>query len=323
MDLTLEQLLASPDHYFYAFEGDEAVFVEMDRAAYRRSIFLDNRISPAAEGSIRVPVAALVGQLPSAQTTGWIFHVAHCGSTLLARALEALGDTLMLREPLALRQLGLAPDPARLKFVLALLSRRYPGGSATLIKANVPVNFLLDDIAAADETARAVFLYCQLQDYLLAILRSANHRAWLRGVTGQLAAHFGEHVQLSDGELGAALWLAQMRSFAVALKRMPNARSLDAERFFAEPGEVLDAAAEHFLIPTSAAAIAAAVGSPLFKTYSKNPAVEFDNAARIARRHALEGELAGETAMAQAWIKGAAPDIAAVMAGITEAALIG
>ena len=323
MALTLEQLLASPDHYLYAFEDDEAIFVAMDRAGYRRSIFLDHRISLAAEGSVRLPLAELIEKLPFAQPTGWIFHVAHCGSTLLARALEALGETLVLREPLAMRQLGLAPDPARLKLAMALLARRYLEGSATLIKANVPVNFILGEIAAADETARTLFLYCQLEDYLLAILRSANHRAWLRRVTGQLAGHFEEHAQLSDGELGAALWLAQMRRFAGAIERMPNASSLDAERFFAEPAEVLVAAAKHFLIPTSAAAIEAVAGGPLFRTYSKNPTVEFDNAARVARQQALKGVLAGEIAMAQRWLAGAAPDISAVMDRITGAALIG
>ena len=318
----MAQPSASPDHYLYAFEGDEAVFVAMDRAAYRRSIFLDHRISPAAEVSTRLPVAELATTSASTLPTQWIFHVAHCGSTLLARALEALGEGLVLREPLALRQLGLAPDPARLKLALALLSRRYSADQATLIKANVPVNFLLGEIAAADETARAVFLYCQLEDYLLAILRSANHRAWLRGVTGQLAGHFGELNQLSDGELGAALWLAQLRRFAAALERMPNARSLDAERFFAEPDEVLAAAAQLFQIPASAAAIGAVTEGPLFKTYSKNPAFAFDNAARLARRDALSSELADELAAAAEWVERTAPDIAATLARIEAAGLI-
>ena len=334
-DQLLARLANSPDYYFYAFEGDEAVFVTMDRAAYQRSIFLDHRISPAAEGSIKVPVAELARKLLAAQETNWIFHVAHCGSTLLARALEALGDGsrdeprdepgegLVLREPLALRQLGLAPDRARLELTLALLSRRYPGDGATLIKANVPVNFLLGEIAAADPSARAVFLYCGLQDYLLAILRSANHRAWLRGVTGQLRGHLCELAHLSDAEVGAALWLAQMRRFGAALNRMPNARSLDAEQFFVLPARALAAAAECFAIPASPAEIETVIGGSLFETYSKNPAIEFDNSVRLARRERSMGELAGEIARAQEWVERTAPDVGAVLGGISKAALMG
>ena len=321
MAVTLDQLLASPDQYFYAFEGDHAVFVPMDRAAYRASYFLDQRIAPAADGSTIVPVAALLARPMPALPVHWIFHIAHCGSTLLARALEALGDGLVLREPAALRQLALAPDPARLRLALGLLARRYPGAPATLIKANVPVNFMLADIAAADPQARALLLYCALPDYLLAILRTPQHRAWLRGVTGQLAGPLGNLTGLSDGELGAALWQAQMQRFAAALALLPGARSLDAERFFARPAPVLQAAAQLFELPASAAGIEAVAGGALFRTYSKNPAAAFDNATRLARRRSLASELAPEIAEAERWLARQAPDIDAALAAISGAAL--
>ena len=334
MAVTLDQLLASPDQYFYAFEGDHAVFVPMDRAAYRASYFLDQRIAPAAHGSTMVPVAALLAHPLPALPVHWIFHIAHCGSTLLARALEALdegpgdgpGEGLVLREPAALRQLALAPDPARLRLALELLARRYSGARTTLIKANVPVNVVLDDIAAADPQARALMLYCALPDYLLAILRTPQHRAWLRGVTTQLAGQLGDLTalnvgELSDGELGAALWRAQMQRFAAALELLPHARSLDAERFFAAPAPVLYAAAQLFEVPASAAATRAVADGPLFQTYSKNAGAAFDNAARLARRRALASDLAPEIAAAERWLARAAPDIATVMAKLARAAL--
>ena len=326
MTPTPEQLLASPDYYLHSFEGEDALFAAMDRAAYRRSIFLDRRISPAADGVVRAAIGALGTPSPAAPT-GWIFHVAHCGSTLLARALDELGgdelggDNLVLREPLTLRQLALAPDAARLNLALALLSRRYPGAGATLIKANVPVNFLLDEIAGFAPAAKAIFLHCSLRDYLLAILRSANHRAWLRNVTGQLAAYLGDLSALPDAELGAALWLAMMRRFAAAIEVMPNACSLDAEEFFANPRAVLRAAANHFEMAASEAAIEACVTGPLFSTYSKNPAHAFDNAARLARQAVLSDQLGDELAAAQRWIGKSAPEAEARVASITAAAL--
>src|SRR5690349_21073853 len=153
MSLTLDDLFASPDHYLHSFDGDAAVFVPMDRAAYHRSIFLDHRILPSANGSMRVPVAALTGTARPIARTGWIFHVAHCGSTLLARALDDPSLNLVLREPLALRQQAFTNDPARLALTAAMLSKRYRGDLPTLVKANVPVNFLLDDLVALDPEA--------------------------------------------------------------------------------------------------------------------------------------------------------------------------
>lgn len=311
MSLTLDDLFASPDHYLHSFEGAAAVFVPMDREAYRRSIFLDGRISPAADRMMKVPADALVEPVRRPRPTGWIFHVAHCGSTLLARALDRPSANLVLREPLALRQLALSPDRGRLALTAAMLSKRYRDDLPTIVKANVPVNFLLPELAGLDSQARAIFLYATLRDYLLAILRSDNHREWLRRVTTQLAAHLGDLADLADSERCAALWLAQVRAFADAIALMPGARTLDAEAFFADPGSVLEAAAGHLGVPMSEAEIGETVTGPLFATYSKNPEQPFDNQARLARRSALEGPLAGELDQARRWVEAAGGEAAA------------
>lgn len=323
MSLTLDDLFASPDHYLQSFDGDAAIFVPMDRAAYHNSIFLDHRISPASNGSMRVPVAALGGGDRRPAATGWIFHVAHCGSTLLARALDDPALNLVLREPLALRQQAFARDPDRLALTAAMLSKRYREDLPTIVKANVPVNFLLPDLAALDPKAQAIFLYSSLRDYLLAILRSENHRGWLQRVTVQLAAYLGDLSHLSDAERCAALWLAQMRAFTAAIERMPNARALDAEAFFAAPHPILKAAAAHLGAPLSEDSIEAIVAGPLFSTYSKNPDLPFDNEARLARRADLEAPLAPELDRARAWIEaktGESAPAAAALAGARLAA---
>lgn len=305
MSLTLDDLYASPDHYLHSFEGDVAVFMPMDRDSYHRSIFLDGRISPAANRTMKVPAAALVDPARKPAPTGWIFHVAHCGSTLLARALDRRENNLVLREPFALRQLALAPDPAGLAMTAAMLSKRYRPDLPTIVKANVPVNFLLPELAALDADARAIFLYATLADYVLAILRSENHRQWLRGVTVQLSPHLGDLAARSDAERCAALWLAQMRAFAEAMTLMPGARALDSEILFSEPRRVIEAAAAHLAVPMSEPEIVDTVEGPLFATYSKNPEQPFDNEARLARRSALEGPLAEELAQARRWIESA------------------
>ncbi len=208
----------------------------------------------------------------------------------------------MLREPLALRQCAIQRDPARLAIVRSMLGKRYRADAPTLVKANVPVNFLLRELAAGDASARAILLHLPWRDYLAAILRDEGHRTWLRNVTTQLAPWIGDLAALDDGARGAALWLAQTRAFADALARLPHARVLDAERFFADPAEVLKAAARHLALPLTDKALTAVASGPLFATYSKNPAVAFDNKARLARRAALERTLAPDLDRAAAWL---------------------
>ncbi len=302
MSLTLDDLFASPDHFLHSFEGDAALFMPMDRAAYHRSIFLDGRISPAADQSMKLPVTMLTAAPRRPSQTGWIFHMAHCGSTLLARALDDPGASLVLREPLALRQTAIQPAAGRLGLVAAMLGKRYRADAPTLVKANVPVNFLLPQLSAADTEARAILLYLPLREYLLAILRSDNHRTWLRNVTAQLAGHLGDLSALTDAERAAALWLAQVDAFGDTLARMPNARTLDAESFFADPIDVLKAAARHLGVPISDTVLEKTVASPLFATYSKNPTLAFDNAARLARLADVERTIAPEFDQAEAWL---------------------
>ena len=299
------------------------MFVPMSRAAYHRSIFLDGRISPEREGVARLPVAPFSGHVPRTRRTGWIFHVAHCGSTLLARALDQPATNLILREPLALRQVALAPDREKLALVVAMVGKRYREDLPNVVKANVPVNFLLSRLVAIDPNAPAIFLYLELQDYLFAVLRSVDHRAWLLRVTQQLASHLGDLSRVSDGERAAALWLAQIRAYATALGALPQGRSLDAEHFFAKPRNTVQAAAEHFSIPLDAAAVQAVTQGPLFASYSKNPAIAFDNDARLARRRDLAPSLSSEIAKAQGWIEQHGPDASAALNKLRAAALVG
>ena len=309
MPPTIDDLFATPDHYLHSFDGDAAIFMPMDRAAYHRSIFLDQRISPAAARPMALPVRTLVQGPSAAASTAWIFHMAHCGSTLLARALDDPAASLVLREPFALRQLGLRPDAERLNMVLAMLGKRYRADAPTLVKANVPVNFLLPQLAQADPGARAIFLYLPLRPYLLAILRSQAHRIWVRNVTGQLKPYLGDLSSAPDAERAATLWLTQIEAFARALSAMPNATALNAERLFADPLHVLQAAARHFGIPISDETLGATVAGPLFSTHSKNPSIAFDNTARIALAAATERELEAEIAAVETWIvqRGATP----------------
>lgn len=321
---TLSDLFNSPDHYFHSIVGDDALFLRMDRAAYRRSIFLDDRISPSAEGALRVPLDTLLAHPVPVPRAGWIFHVAHCGSTLLARALEDMSDGLVLREPLGLRQVAVAQAGMLLPLTLAMLGKRYRDAGVTVIKANVPVNFILPDIAALTPAAPAILLYLDWREYLAAILRSDGHRVWLRSVTAELANELSDLVDLSelgDGERAAALWAAQMTRFHGALRAMPNARGLDAEQFFAEPAGSLRAAAGLFGLEVGDAARTA--GGSVFTTYSKDPGASFSNDDRLIRRRESEIALRGELARAEAWLGRHAPASAGHVAALRDRPLAG
>ena len=318
MAVTLQDIFADPALFLYEFDKSDAIVQAMTREDFARSTFLDGRIRHGGRPAMRVPVAQLLAGYEAAKPPlpriGWIFHVAQCGSTLLARALDLPGRTLALREPAALRRLGVAAcshqgqgpqQEELLDLTIALLGKRWEGEMATIVKANVPVNFIAKDLLARDPQAPAILLHLPLANYVAAILRTEGHVRWTEGVFDELhlaRSPFCADAQPSSvAEKAAALWFAQMTIFEDLLKTYPATRSLDATQLFGRPGETVEAAGQVLganLSPGEAQTIAA---GELFHSYSKNPALDYDPEVRLAREAEAMRRLEREIAEARDW----------------------
>lgn len=325
MAITLQDLASDPSLFLWEFDGDTAVFQTMTREAFQRSIFVDGRIRRDDRPSVRVPLDPLLQAFrdarPATRRIGWIFHVAQCGSTLLARALDHIGRSLVLREPAALRRLGvmiggdgasadvLASErfAALLRITLTMLGKRWEADAPVIVKANVPVNFIAREIMALDPAGPAIALYFPLESYVAAILRTEGHVRWTEGVFDELrlagSPFAAGDVPQSPAAKAAALWFAQMKAYERILADFPQARSLEAGAFFSKPAETVAAAAGLFgvkLAPAEAEDIAA---SELFHSYSKNPALDYDPEVREAREAEARQRLADPIAEAVEWAR--------------------
>jgi hypothetical protein len=323
----ISELFARPEFYLFGFDAGDALFLRMDRECYARSIFFDDRIVTLDDNLIRVPLAELVAaDLPQQADDGgigWIFHMAHTGSTLLARAMDRVGTTLVIREPMALRALGVEAGAtrdggagaehwhARLRLATAMLGRRFAPEERVVVKANVPVNAIIPELLAGSARPKAILLHFGLDDYLTAILRSPNHCKWTEHIFAEMrtgaVAEVAAAPPMQTAEKAAALWLFQMRGYAAALVANPGVRSLDANILFDEPLASLRAACAYFGSPMSEGAARRVVTGPLFSTYSKNPAAAFDNRLRKARIAETRAGIGDALQIARRWI---APRIA-------------
>ena len=82
-------LFRRPDAFPLEFGQGALDMVPMSRESYQRSLFLDRgRIVPAARRGWRLPLPGLLGEFErrgaARLPVNFIFHIAHCGSTLLA-----------------------------------------------------------------------------------------------------------------------------------------------------------------------------------------------------------------------------------------------
>lgn len=318
MTLTLNDLFVSPDHFLFAFEGERIVFLPMNRAAYERSVFCDGRIEPVSREAVYVETRTLLRAALDRPVVspGWIFHVAHCGSTLLARALEKDAADLVIREPLGLRQIGVetarrgasATGPA-LRLATSMLGKRYAADAPVIVKANVPVNFAAEALMGLAPDTPAICLYYPLERYLAAVLRTDNHRKWVESVTTELepaisALTGGSLAGCDTTQRAAALWRAQIEIYARLAVGFPRVRTLDAADLFGRPTEVIAAAFALFGVAASADEIRMVVEGPLFSAYSKNSAMAFDDAARRMRETETLERLAPDLERASAWLTG-------------------
>jgi hypothetical protein len=320
-----ETFFTRPDIFPVEFGQGHIQFVPMTRESYGRSLFTDRgRIVPAATHGWQVPTGQVLAEFERRGIRQprlfFIFHIAHCGSTLLARAVDVPGRTLVIREPFALRQLavdavsasGISDPGARercLHLVTALLGRRYAEDQPVIVKANVPVNFILEPLMALHAESRGILLYADLDDYLLSVLKTPIHRRWVLNVSRQLSDALRATPGLEDTDLNtldaprtaACLWMAQLSRFHRAMAACHRLSSLNCQDLFGRPGETLREAMSLAGAPITPSEAQAIAKGDLFRRHAKDPRRKFDRSARARQMARLAREMAPELEAAKSW----------------------
>jgi hypothetical protein len=269
-----------------------ALLVRFDAAQRREAAFLDERaLSPQADGGW-MPLEQLLSQRlrSDARPADAIFHIGHCGSTLLSRLLESWPGVQALREPVPLRTLAeLWPQRTQpesrlsageaercLNALWSAWSRPVSDGERVVIKATSSCNALIAPLLEGGTQMRAVLLDMPLRPYLATLLKSPDSiRDATAGATDRLRdlrARCGDEDlflhALSMPQQCAMGWVAERLRFA-ALAPAFGGRVLriDFERLLAEPETVLAGIAMHLgLAPEG---VAEAMRSPAWGRYSK------------------------------------------------------
>ncbi|MEJ8567248.1 hypothetical protein [Elongatibacter sediminis] len=243
-------------------DAEKAALIRLDEPDYRQAGFLDQRILPAAPERRMTSLAELDEALSEGPATAadpaFIFHIGHCGSTLLSRAFDASAHTLPLREPLTLRRLPLL-DAARreslLKLVLRAHGRAFHPRQIPVIKATSICNGLIEPVLNHRPASRALLMYVDLDTYLAGMLGKHQPARDLRGhIEARLAdwqslpgAPVLDPGSLDEARLAALAWLTGMRHLATAgAATGGRVRLLHFETFLESPEQHLKSLAAWF-----------------------------------------------------------------------------
>lgn len=294
-------------------EGYDAVrdvvrFARIDRAGLVREAFLDERMARSVTARAEAPLTALLPLTEKPfEPPRFIFHTAFCCSTLLARALDAPGASLALKEPNILLDIAnaarvnekLKRDPAlfmRLcRTVFALLARPHQGNERVVIKPTNTASTLAPQALAIG--APSLFLYGDLREFLVSLLKKGEEgRSFVRGQyniyaldgAGLAAIQPRQAMTFTDLQVAGVVWRHQIEQFQRLLAgAKTGAASLDFRFLLADPAKALKATAKHLNLPIADETLDATARGEIFARNSKFADKKYDAAQRDAEETAL------------------------------------
>ena len=315
----LPELLNDPAWFPAAIDTKAGTlgFAHIDRDSLSKEAFLDQRMAGSVTARETVGLAEVIAAFSSQQkrVPAFIFHTAFCCSTLLARALDAPGTALALKEPDVLMGLAnilrvdaeLRQSPERaealLHTIFGLLARRFAIDERILVKPTNAANNLLP--SAVRSGARAVLLYGDLRSFLVSVLKKGEAcKAFVRqqynifslDADGLAAIPQRQAVAFTDLQAATVVLRHQMELFqrTLAASRREQTVSLDFKVLMANPVAVLQGVARHLDLPHSDAALESIVNGPIFTRNAKFADQAYDAGLRDQDAQAIE-ERYGET----------------------------
>ncbi|WP_206861954.1 hypothetical protein [Lysobacter changpingensis] len=272
--------------------GRRVLWLRLDEAQRRDAAFLDDRAVPKnAEGGWASIDTLLSRRAGTAMPAHAIFHIGHCGSTLLSRLIDTWPDVQGLREPLPLRTLAeawptleepasrLSPDQAddALDALWARWSQALPPHSRSVVKATSSCNGLIAPLLSQQPHMRVVLMDMSLRPYLATLLKSPNSVFDAASAAGErlrylqrhgVATHLALH-QIPLHRQCALGWLAEQMRFDTLANGRHGERVIrvDFESLLDEPARELHRVAVH--LGLDAARVDQAVASPAWGRYSK------------------------------------------------------
>lgn len=345
-----QRLGVDPGAFLHQIDGVQrsALFVRVAEAEIRAASFLDERLGLKGRDAFRAPLSALPEVATHAIShplpTRFIFHVGHCGSTLLSRLLEQGSVTLGLREPLVLRELASAErelDSPTARYArhqwqqllfasLRLIGRPFTSGQAVTIKATSHCNNLIPPLLETIPGARLVLLHMPLQNYLATLLKApsggldALHAASARlaSLHATLADDSIRLHQLDHVEILAMGWLAEVERFmrleATQASSVQPLMLFDFEAFLQQPFESFNMICRHLAIPNTYPDEAAFRASSVWSGYAKSPSHAYSPSDRQHDLDLARRRFADEIVRGLRWVEAILPrlDLGGRIAGL-------
>jgi len=233
----------------------EIIWVRTTTHCLREALFLDGRsVFWVGEPRSQSFGSFLTGTPDIAHPERNIFHMAFCGSTLIARILEASDAAVVLKEPQILVDLadwrkalvrqGLTdPDfEPILRAARHTLASIGNGGAPVVVKPSNWANNLLADLSAGPDKMRPLFITIAAEPFLHAVFRGGRDRiVFTARAADHMAYAFANGRDLIAGAVLASTDpLQQVAHLAALLHRMQSELFRSAQARVDWSGRIID-----------------------------------------------------------------------------------
>jgi len=189
----INKVLTSPYVFLSGIdiENRAFLFLETNREVLSKSAFIDGRETISSKQHIRVSFEDVFSSKMNTakkSESRFIFHMAFCGSTLLARTLDVKGKSLSYKEPQVFIDLSTikASNHALYKdknswgkllaFTLSKFDACFTDQEQNIIKPSNWVNTIADDLLLNRAGQKALLLTIEPKDFLIAVFRGGGDR---------------------------------------------------------------------------------------------------------------------------------------------------
>ncbi len=328
---TIDAIASDPGAFAYQLDliQRRVLFLRLKRADIQAASFLDERLGTQGREGFWLPLESLVDvadAIAPAPDPMYIFHIGHCGSTLLSRMLAPVGEVLALREPMLFRVLATARGEfgsplsllstekwhSLLRAVVRLLGRPFSPDQRILIKATSTCNNLVEPLLSMPGNARAVLLHVPLETYLATMLKGSGggvdalHAApeRLRYLHSRLQDDSLRLYQMDHAEILAMGWLAELARFEEIEGIFSGSAQIMRSNFediLERPESNAKAIAQHLGIPSGHDEGAPMLNSPVMNSYSKSPDHAYSPADRQHDLNLSRHTFAAQIAQGMDW----------------------
>jgi hypothetical protein len=293
------------------FAESKCEFRVADQASLQEQSFHDGRLALSGAlngGTAKVDLETLISLVEQKHRAGglsparFIFHVGHCGSTLLSRVLAQSPKILAHREPYilggmsdTLRDIDSATAWVRqdtwlqiLRTVVYLLGRTDEPYEQAVVKVKSGQTNLAMPLLGLDKRIRAIGLYVPLERFLAGALRDDGRttdaaifvphklRDWIE-ISGTTVLKVAD---LTTVQRIGVCWLSSMAQMIAVAERFPDRLMLvNFEEFLRDPPRSIDGVLSHMHLGGEKSEILAGYRE-VASSHSKEPDKKFDRASR-------------------------------------------